>query len=382
MTPLRQALVLASLGILPALHAQSFTVDAANRPGTDYTSIVAAVQAVPSGSVLRIRDGVYSPFTIAGKSLRLLAEANVRVLQPLQGSGIAITGIAAHQTVVLSGMMVGSANITPVPVTLACSNARGPILLDNLIPGQGGILSLRTTDCDQVLVRGGAGWRTMEFSRSHAVVEGCSVFGIGWVTVGMPSVAVAQGSLQWIDSTVEGSVTLTGTSVSTIQLTQGELRLLGTSRVRNALAPFCISGSGSVRFDPAVEVTRPGATGVAAIDPALLPVLTPMPKLTVSVTATAANVRLVGRAGDLALVALSLPGPRFSLPGLGDAFWIDAAVPGPLAIGVIGSTPWSSAFALPPGRLPGVRATWQAVTWDQAADWQVSNPTFAVLDRP
>lgn len=383
MTPFRRLVAIAGLCCASLLRAQSFVVDAANGPGTDFTSIAAAVQTVPDGAVLRIRAGAYAPFAIAGKGLRLLAEANVRVLQPLFGVGITISSLAANQTVVLHGLRVASANNTPAPVSLTCSNAQGAIVLDGLIPGQGGILALRATGCDRLFVRGGVGWRTMEFANSHAVVENCSVSGIGWVAVSLPTVTVANGTLQWVDSTVDGSVALNGTSVATIQLQQADLRLLGSSLVRNALGPFCIAGSGRVRLDPAVRVTLlNGGSGVGAIDPALAPLVKQMPVLTTAVTAASASASLVGRAGDLALVTVSLPGPRLAVAGFQDLFWIDTSVAGPLTFGVLGSTPFPAALPLPPGRLDGVRAMWQAVTWDQAADWQVSNPSVAVLNRP
>jgi hypothetical protein len=67
------ALLLLALGA-PASRAQTFIVDAAGGPGAQFTSLPAAVAAVPSGAVLRVRPGTYAPFALAQKSLVVLGE--------------------------------------------------------------------------------------------------------------------------------------------------------------------------------------------------------------------------------------------------------------------------------------------------------------------
>lgn len=52
--------------------AQSIrVVDAANGPGTDFTSLPAAVAAAVSGDVLLVRPGSYAPFWVSGKDLHI-----------------------------------------------------------------------------------------------------------------------------------------------------------------------------------------------------------------------------------------------------------------------------------------------------------------------
>lgn len=66
--------ILALLVGASASSAQVFIVDAAGGPGAHFTSLPAAVSAVPSGSVLRVRAGTYAPFSVARKSLVVLGD--------------------------------------------------------------------------------------------------------------------------------------------------------------------------------------------------------------------------------------------------------------------------------------------------------------------
>ncbi|MBK9387483.1 MAG: hypothetical protein IPN34_21935 [Planctomycetes bacterium] len=76
--PFAAVLVLA-LGT-SASRAQVFIVDAAGGPGAQFTSLPAAVAAVPSGAVLRVRAGTYAPFALAQKSLVVLGEDSSTVV--------------------------------------------------------------------------------------------------------------------------------------------------------------------------------------------------------------------------------------------------------------------------------------------------------------
>ena len=59
------------IGLLSVAHllpAQIFVVDCSGGPGTDFTSIRAAVAAVPDGARLLVRPGIYQPFVVDGTS--------------------------------------------------------------------------------------------------------------------------------------------------------------------------------------------------------------------------------------------------------------------------------------------------------------------------
>ena len=78
-----QAAVLFAL-LAAAVPAQTFVVDANNGPGTNFTTIGAAIAAVPDGAVLRVRAGHYveSSLVIRGKSLAILGDGGVDIEVP------------------------------------------------------------------------------------------------------------------------------------------------------------------------------------------------------------------------------------------------------------------------------------------------------------
>lgn len=66
--------ILVGLSLSCALSAQTFVVDAAGGPGSNFTDIAAAVAAVPDGATLLVRPGSHGGFAIAGKGIALLAQ--------------------------------------------------------------------------------------------------------------------------------------------------------------------------------------------------------------------------------------------------------------------------------------------------------------------
>ena len=109
--------------------AQVFVVDDDGGPGVDYTDLPAAIAAVPSGSVLRVRPGDYTHFALAGKSLTIVGDDRDTVRVALyEGDPIAPTRVtttigptAPGEVVVLSDLtMAGNVGFPPIltyPVT-------------------------------------------------------------------------------------------------------------------------------------------------------------------------------------------------------------------------------------------------------------------------
>ncbi len=93
----------AALLLAPAASADTFVVDAANGPGSDFTSLNEAVFTAPEGSTLILRTGAYSGLTLEGKSLDILADAGAQVsiggIEPML-----IRGLSTGQRVVLRGV--------------------------------------------------------------------------------------------------------------------------------------------------------------------------------------------------------------------------------------------------------------------------------------
>ncbi|MBL8898509.1 MAG: hypothetical protein JNM84_12810 [Planctomycetes bacterium] len=110
--------------------AQVFIVDAAGGPGAQFTSLPAAVAAVPSGAVLHVRAGTYAPFALAQKSLVVLGEDPATVVIDL-ASDLVIGPLAASHSVRLRHLTLrGSALF--VSGGLRIEGSQGPVALEDL----------------------------------------------------------------------------------------------------------------------------------------------------------------------------------------------------------------------------------------------------------
>ncbi len=352
--------------------AQTFVVDASNGPGTDYTSLATATAAAPSGSVLMIRAGSYTQFTIDAKSLTLLADAGVVVAQSAAGGpAIDITNLAAGQDVVIDEVLVAASLPNE---TVRCMNCQGAILIDSpLMASTSSEVWIHATNCDRLVLRdvvpAGAGTVNlrMHVDGCHTVLEHCVFGGLSITTTivqqgGRLDLVDSRASAQWPLPTVQPPVILNG----------GELHLLGTSYVQGAYGS--VIGTGSVWIDAGVTLSHTiAAAGVTVV-------MKPTSSLRTTFTGTALQATLKAPNGWFGAIAVSLPGPRVQVPGMDDEVWLDGGslqfvaqgVTGPGAP-IVASVPWSL------GLLVGYPSMWQGVTYDPTDGLQVSNPSLLVL---
>ncbi len=115
---MRISVLVACLAQAVALPAQVFIVDAANGAGAHFTDLLAAVATVPDGATLRVRAGVYTPFTLSAKGLRILGEGSVSFRQ----TALIIGNTRASQVVLLRNVRLPSLGVqitdTASPVIL------------------------------------------------------------------------------------------------------------------------------------------------------------------------------------------------------------------------------------------------------------------------
>jgi hypothetical protein len=367
-----QAMNFAALFVLAvAVPAQTFVVDIANGPGTDFTSLAAATAAAPSGSVLRIRAGAYTGCAIDAKGLTLLADAGVVVAQTAAGGpAIDITNLAAGQDVVIDEVLVAASLANE---TVRCTNCQGAILIDSpLMASTSSELWILATNCDRLVLRdvvpAGAGTVNLRLNvvGCTTVLEQC-VFGGVLITT---TIVQQGGRLDLVDTTASAPWPLPTVQPPVI-LNGGELHLLGTSRVLGAYSS--ISGTGSVWIDAGVTTSLIVAPGVTAV-------VKPTSSLRTTFTGTALEATLKTPNGWFGAIAISLPGPRVQVPGMEDEVWLDGGSLQFLASGLMGpgtpvvaSVPWSL------GLLVGYPSMWQGVTFDPIDGLQVSNPSLLVL---
>lgn len=372
----------AALLLAVAAPAQTLVVDANNGPGTHFTSLAAACSAAPDGATLDVRPGAYGTFSISGKSLRVLARPGARALIPLMGSA-AIGNVGAGKTVVVRGLQFATANNTPSLFTLYVGNSQGAVLLEELEILSGQQMRFAATDCAQLFVKNlrNQGVLQMELTRCQSLLEGTRVGAVVGMLMDAPGIRCTSGSLQVVDCTVQGLMTLYTAARPGIELQQADLRLLGNTSVGSGFswtqpATFAVTGQGNVRSEPGVQFS----SSAGAFAPTLNVTQPAMPTLTARLVGNTTTASLRSPVGQLGMLVLGLPGPALTLPGITDPLWLDPASFGHVVVGTVGTgLPVQGVVTIPANAMRGSRLTWQAVTLDPAAGLQLSNASFVVV---
>jgi hypothetical protein len=370
-----QKLAVVALACLP-LAAQTFVVDLNNGPGTNYTSLAAAVAGVPGGAVLRVRAGTYGEaITIAGKSLTILGEPGALLMPPAVG-GFHIDGLAANQTVVLRGLEI---NFTQtVDPTIRCANNQGLIVLDGV--SSVGRTNLFADSCAALQVRDSVfgvtpfatGLGSINLTNCIATFEHC----------GAADVRLTNSSVQFANCELTGNTFVGAVYNRAVIMAGGDLRLLGGSltggQSLTLLQAQAIQGAGNVRVDPSTVVIA----SVPRFDPGVIVTTLEMPKVTSQRVNGGADLQatMTGPAGGTGVLMLALAVPAVTIPNF-DPRWMDGATLTVQAIGVLGGTPLQSTFTLPPtGVFTGLLITHQGLAASPSGSLSLSNPATQMID--
>ena len=358
----------------PTIAAQTFVVDGNNGPGTDFTSIAAAVAAVPDGAVLLVRPATYGGFEIRGKSLTILGEpgAHVDFLIP----PMAIVNLAPTQSVELRGLSWSN----PLgPALLSCRDCRGRVSIEacrsdqTIAQAGGGVLAAR---CAQLHIRDctfeALGRSGLSIDHCDATLLDSEVRAAGF---GPPGLMQLGGTLQVAGSRVGGALA----STTAIQLNGGALVVRGASTLTsNTLGPGrIVDGTGSARVDPDTIRMPPNAgvgAGIALSTPS-------MPFVTASTqalggTATASFTGPTDPRAGGALLA-GIPASPRPLPPYLDPIWLD---PGRSVVVAIGGARLTASYPVPmsPWAL-GIAIGWQGFSLSPSTGaLQASNPAVYV----
>lgn len=363
----RSILTLAVLVSAPA--AQTFLVDAANGPGAHFTTISAAIAAVPEGAVLRILPGLYQEsLVIVGKSLTLLGEGG-----EVRGSTLAISGLQSHQSVLVDGLRLGATQ-----TYTQVQNCRGAVHLNGVYSPHH---NLEASSCDQITLRG-MDLKDSTFDDCTAVLESVRILGRKAVP-GEEALVVTNGSMQLVACRVDGSPGF-GFPLAGVRLDNAALRVLGNSTLSGGFGLFqqrasAVIGNGTLRVDPAVMVY--GAAPLIA--PTVQYSIAAMPNLdrTDGGLGDTITASLRGPVGHLGILLLGHPAAPHTVSWLVDELWYQPAASVVQAIGFPQQgAPLSGSLVLPndTGFL-GYRLVWQAVTYDAAGGYQASNPSQLVV---
>jgi hypothetical protein len=400
------------------LGAQTLVVDAQNGPGTHFTDLPAAIAAAPSGAVLHVRPGTYSPFTIAQKSLTVIGHPDANGTRPSVATTVATPRIvigptSAGQSVALSGLRGINASPAPSSLTLLITQCQGPVVLEDIsmvplttpafvnvansrnVHAYGlTLLSIASTETPPVLVQGSS----VEFTRLSA--SGYPSFAAGGS--GTPAIlATLQSRVVLVDSSVIGGK---GNNLSGLASAGGPaVRLAGNCTLHayaNPASGATIAfrgGAGGTGFPAgpggnALELVGSTARvrGIALTGGSGAPAGQPFVKdagstLDHDPSGIASTGQLVGAVRPNTTVFYTLharaASPAALLIGLSAQF---QAVP-PVALGMLGVDPL---FSVPAGNVPGsgtvgvpsaVPPTWPDDTM-VLAQFVVLDPTIAELE--
>lgn len=368
----------------PVLCAQTFVVDAANGPGSQFTTISAAIAAVPDGAVLDVRAGAYAEnLVIQGKSLRILGQPGAHLVVPSAGQ-LSVQGLAATQQVVVRGFTVDVQSIFGA-FGIVLGNNQGTVVLEDLVPfflGYGS-MTLAADSTATLLVRG------CTFRGEFRLLDCTTVLERTTVSGGLGGTAThfvqTRGSLQLVDSTVRGPNNTVGAVLgAAVTLDQGDLRVLGASELQGGQSLFppqgyAIAGIGTARLEP--QVVLGGNT--PRIEPTVTAVTVGMPRCTADSAALGnpSTGRLTGPAGAIAVLGVGIEAPATWVPGIQDPFcWLPGTAIA-AAVGVLAPpTPLLATVAMPASPAwRGFVLTWQGVTYDPANGLLASNPAFAIV---
>lgn len=348
-----------SLCLAAVAPAQTFVVDAAAGPGSQFTDLPAAVASVPDGAVLLVRAGTYSSFTITAKGLTVLAEPATDV-----SGSIRVENTLAGQDVVLERLNHR--------VRAAVVNCAGTVVLRRLDPGSGTAV-LEVDASDRVLVQ-----NCRFVGQLGAIAPGARLQGSRMIAIdsffegGLNNAGIdADGShAELVDTITRGGLTGAGF----VGNQSSSLRALGSSSIRGGPGMFgqttlSIADVPLVRSGPSVTYVGPIGSGVT-IDP------TPECALLASEAALGgtATATLVGSPGDLGAIALGELAGATQVNGIADPLFLAPGTMVPLALAVFGGPLTATENVPNNAALVGLTFGWQGLSYTPATGLQLSNP--------
>ncbi|MFO1077589.1 MAG: hypothetical protein U1E73_07670 [Planctomycetota bacterium] len=367
-----------------ALGAQGATwiVDVNNGPGTNFTSLQAAIFTASPGDLLLVRAGTYQP-AVLNQPLTIVADHGAAVAgSGAYGPGFEVHSIPAGTTAAIVGLTLAATSLTHE--SLRIINCQGTVILDRV----------HSTEYSTVSTADDVRFSRCEFDKglspawSTVALDRCRVSPYPW-TVGPASLRATGSYLRLDRCTVNGrdpaSVGpipgLLVPATPAIELTNSTLVLgddgSGTIAAGAVDPTSAIVGSGTVELDPHVTLV---ASGGAPLTTGVTVTTRVRPSFAVDAGPPGGVVALdlFGPAGDGYIEAVGLAVTPAIDPVLQDRLWLQ-----PLLLWSLGSFGASGRVVaqvpLPNSPLiVGVSFTWQAASFGAVSGLAVSNPVTYV----
>ena len=286
---------------------RTWIVDATG--GGNFTDIPPAIAAAaPSGDLILVRSGTYSPAFIQGKGLRLVGLAGATIVSrtPRGGVGLSISGTSASQPVVVSGFGITVSN---------------PLAIGVIVSGCGGTVHVERIDTSSILINSTRQATLYEVRATTAKITGTNL-SMAQSTISGGSIDLIQTRATLINTSVTGpNVPFPFTPIT---LTGGQLTVTGDPTTRIAVPPQGGVGpairinSGLAIIDPSVILVPKGAPPVAGNS-----VIQPVASVRASVSSNALTTQLRATGALRGHTLLSLPIFSTVLPPVfGSDLWI------------------------------------------------------------
>ena len=352
------------LTIASLTPAQTFVVDVAGGPGSQFVDLPTAVATVPDGATLIVRSGTYVGVAIVQKSLTILADPGTYAF-----GGIFVRDLLATQQVVIRNVGVSGFSTS----TLAAFDNEGVVVFDSCGTSANNPVWLNVQGSTDVRIR-------------NCVLQYGTPLGVFTSSVRVSDCEIATtwpySACTMVDSFAEFSdctITAGGGSAgsSAILGQNSQVRLLGSTVLRSGAFPngysgTVLTGTINVRLTPGV-VLDPISGPATTAGVTLTTIAMPSVAATTGPAGTTATATMTGPAGALAALYISFPAPLTFVPGVVDAI---AILPGTAFLAAAGTLSPSIAagYTVPPHPLlRGVTLTWQGATIDATQGLQISN---------
>lgn len=292
--------------------------------GSGLPSIPAALAVAQPGDVVVVRQGVWPANFAVDKGITLIGEDAVLTRGSFGPWRIDITNVPAGQAFVLRGFDTDAAAASDLDIVIA--DCAGRVSLQEL--GMNGLIAWRVgaTNVAQLHVGG-------LVSRSFGAVDCSSVIERLIHDPGLLGVSIVRGRASFDSCSLNGpssGLVAPALSLQDAQVAVSRCTLMAPS----PFAPVIIAQSGVLLLDPSASLLpSPGQaliTGGAAV--ATLELST----LTTRMDDQDLTINNQGRAGELFVTVLALPGPQLATP-LG-VTWLDPTALSIVAFGTFGAS--------------------------------------------
>lgn len=147
------AAIIAIALISSSAWGATWIVDANNGPGTNFTTISAALVAAQPGDRIIVRAGDYFETVLVTKGVTIIGWNATRYPMTIPANpfanaihgGLGVSGIPANETCVISGLVVARTD-PAAGISIGVLNSLGPVILDRLITPNGGVHIENSTD--------------------------------------------------------------------------------------------------------------------------------------------------------------------------------------------------------------------------------------------